>query len=101
MASWEKTGRNWQRLRLTTKVNSLRSLSVVPGRERKVTFHVVFSFPNSDCRKIYLLLILFLPGTVAFLFVSFCVLRTSLGNGQIGENKSIAGQKRGLNSMCG
>ena len=34
-----------------TKVSSPRSLSVVPGREKKVKFHIVPSFPHSDWQE--------------------------------------------------
>ena len=40
-----------QRVRILTKVGSPRSLSVVPGQERKVKFHVVHSFLNSDWQE--------------------------------------------------
>lgn len=43
MASWE----NWQKLgkvRILTKVSSFRSLSVVPGQERKLKRHFPLSF---------------------------------------------------------
>lgn len=64
---------------------SVLLISIVPGRERKVKFHIVLSFPNPDSCWVwfwsaYWLPILSLPGTViAFLFVLFCVLRTWCG----------------------
>ena len=47
MGSWK----SWQKLakgEILIKVSSSRALSIVPGRERKVKFHVVPSFPNSN-----------------------------------------------------
>ena len=35
-------------MRILTRVNFPRSLSVAPSRERKIKFHVVPSFPNPD-----------------------------------------------------
>ena len=80
MGSWG----NWQKLakvRILTKVSSPRSLSVVPGWDRKVKLHAVPPFPNSDSCNFdfgYSLVIhpSLLGTAVASLFASFCTLRT-------------------------
>lgn len=68
------------------RVSSLRSLSVVPGWERKAKLHIVPSFLNSDWQEKIFSIDFFLPRTaIAFLFVSFCVLRIWTGQGKESE----------------
>ena len=45
--SWENW-QKWARGENSHQSQLFRSLSVVPGEERKVKFHVVLSFPNAD-----------------------------------------------------
>lgn len=108
-ADWNpgKTDRSQQRVRILTKVSSPSSLCVVPGEERKIKFHDVLSFPNSG-RQVknisknsifHLWFINLLSGThwlsilsllgiiIAFSLVSFCILKTWLGNHQVGNDK--------------
>jgi len=67
-----------KKVRILTKVSFLSSLSVVPGQNRKVKFHIVPSFPNSDCQgKKKEVINPFSPKDSYYLLVYLiCVLRT-------------------------
>lgn len=72
-ADWKpgKTDQSQQRVRIFTKVSSPSSLYVVPGEERKVKFHVVLSFPNSDGQAKQLVRIQYF---ICVLYICFWVL---------------------------
>ena len=107
--SWE----NWQKpevVRILTKVSFLSSLSVVPGQNRKLKFHTVPSFPNSDCQVKKEVINPFSPQDSYYLLVYLiCVLRTWLENCQVGGGgregrpgspQNMAGQKCELYFIC-
>lgn len=82
--SWE----NWQKLAKGKKSHQSQlshvSLFMVPSwkRKKKVKFHVAPSFPNSDLQGKTFIIISSSPMD-SYCLVSFCVLRTWLGNCQV------------------
>lgn len=83
----EKTGRSEQRLRILTSVSSPGSLPVLSAQSREEGRILCCPLFSKSCW----LSILSFPGIAnAFFFVSFCVLKTWLGNCQVGGPQNMA-----------
>lgn len=86
-------GRSQQEMRILAHTSSPKSLSVLPGRERKIKFQVPLSIPNPDPLIIDRF---FSQGQLlTFLLALFCVLRIWLGSCQVWSPKIQLDRKMG------